>query len=51
MQRRKTLRNSLKKSVEVTDFQAVDIDSGLRPEQVSIADYVRLSNHLWQKSR
>jgi 16S rRNA (adenine1518-N6/adenine1519-N6)-dimethyltransferase len=51
MQRRKTLRNSLKKSVEVTDFAAVDIDPGLRPEQVSIDDYVRLSNHLWQKSR
>jgi 16S rRNA (adenine1518-N6/adenine1519-N6)-dimethyltransferase len=51
MQRRKTLRNSLKKSVEVTDFEAVDIDPVLRPEQVSIADYVRLSNHLWQKSR
>lgn len=51
MQRRKTLRNSLKKSVEATDFEAVGIDPGLRPEQVSIADYVRLSNHLSQKSR
>jgi 16S rRNA (adenine1518-N6/adenine1519-N6)-dimethyltransferase len=51
MQRRKTLRNSLRKSVEATDFEAVGIDPGLRPEQVSIADYVRLSNHLSQKSR
>jgi 16S rRNA (adenine1518-N6/adenine1519-N6)-dimethyltransferase len=51
MQRRKTLRNSLKRSVEATDFEAVGIDPGLRPEQVSIADYVRLSNHLRQKSR
>ena len=51
MQRRKTLRNSLKKSVESTDFEAVGIDPTLRPEQVSIADYVCLSNHLRQKSR
>lgn len=51
MQRRKTLRNSLKKSVEAIDFEAVGIDASLRPEQVSITDYVRLSNHLRQKSR
>jgi 16S rRNA (adenine1518-N6/adenine1519-N6)-dimethyltransferase len=50
MQRRKTLRNSLKKLVEGPDFEAVGIDAGLRPEQVSIADYVRLSNYLRQKS-
>ncbi len=51
MQRRKTLRNALKKLVEPGDFEAVGIDGGARPEQVSIADYIRLSNHLWQKSR
>jgi 16S rRNA (adenine1518-N6/adenine1519-N6)-dimethyltransferase len=50
MQRRKTLRNSLKKLVERPDFEAAGIDAGLRPEQVSIADYVRLSNYLRQKS-
>lgn len=46
MQRRKTLRNSLKSEADAADFAAVGIDAGLRPEQVSIADYVRLSNHL-----
>lgn len=51
MQRRKTLRNSLKKVTEPGDFDAVGIDGGVRPEQVSIADYIRLSNHLRQKSR
>ncbi len=51
MQRRKTLRNSLRKLVDASDFTAANIDAGLRPEQVSIADYVRLSNHLAQKSR
>jgi len=50
MQRRKTLRNSLKKLIERPDFEATGIDAGLRPEQVSIADYVRLSNYLRQKS-
>ena len=51
MQRRKTLRNALKKIVAAEDFEAVGIDAGLRPEQVAIDGYVRLSNHLWQKSR
>ena len=51
MQRRKTLRNSLKKSVAAIDFEAVGIDASQRPEQISIGDYVRLSNHLRQKSR
>jgi len=50
MQRRKTLRNALRKLVERPDFEATGIDAGLRPEQVSIADYVRLSNYLRQKS-
>ena len=50
MQRRKTLRNALRKLVERPDFEATGIDAGLRPEQVSIADYIRLSNYLRQKS-
>lgn len=49
MQRRKTLRNSLKKLTEGADFEALGIDAGLRPEQVPIDDYVRLSNYLRQK--
>jgi len=50
MQRRKTLRNSLRKLVEAIDFEVLGIDPGLRPEQIAIADYIRLSNHLKQKS-
>ena len=50
MQRRKTLRNSLKKLAGPADFEAVDIDAGQRPEQISIADYVALGNHLARKS-
>ncbi|MBV1775420.1 16S rRNA (adenine(1518)-N(6)/adenine(1519)-N(6))-dimethyltransferase RsmA [Burkholderiaceae bacterium DAT-1] len=45
-QRRKTLRNNLKGIVSDADFEAVGIDSTLRPENISVADYVRLSNHL-----
>jgi 16S rRNA (adenine1518-N6/adenine1519-N6)-dimethyltransferase len=46
MKRRKTIRNSLKDIVEVSDLEAVGIDAGLRPEQISISKYVQLSNHL-----
>lgn len=50
MQRRKTVRNSLKKVAATEDFAAVGIDAGLRPEQLAISDYVALSNHLCKKS-
>jgi 16S rRNA (adenine1518-N6/adenine1519-N6)-dimethyltransferase len=46
MKRRKTIRNSLRNIVEVADLEAVGIDPGLRPEQISISKYVKLSNHL-----
>lgn len=51
MQRRKTLRNALKKVAEAPDFEAVGIDAGIRPEQVTIAQYVALGNHLLRKSK
>ena len=51
MKRRKTLRNALKGLADAADFDAADIDPGLRPEQISIAEYVALSNHLGRKSR
>ncbi len=51
MQRRKTLRNSLKEAVKASDFEAVSINPTLRPEQVSIAQYVALANYLYEKSR
>jgi 16S rRNA (adenine1518-N6/adenine1519-N6)-dimethyltransferase len=46
MKRRKTIRNSLKDIVDTTDLEAVGIDPGLRPEQISIEKYVQLSNHM-----
>jgi 16S rRNA (adenine1518-N6/adenine1519-N6)-dimethyltransferase len=51
MQRRKTLRNSLRDVVSADDFEAVGVDPSLRPEQIPIEDYVRLGNYLERKSR
>ncbi len=50
MQRRKTLRNSLRKVADAKDFQTLGIDAGLRPEQLTIAEYISLSNHLRKKT-
>ncbi len=51
MKRRKTIRNSLRDIVEIADLEAVGIDPGLRPEQISIPKYVELSNHLTSSIR
>jgi len=43
-QRRKTLRNNLKKFMEIPEKEASPVDFQLRPEQISVAEYVALSN-------
>ena len=43
-QRRKTLRNALRNLVDERQFEQAQIDPGLRPEQLSIEEFVRLSN-------
>jgi 16S rRNA (adenine1518-N6/adenine1519-N6)-dimethyltransferase len=45
-QRRKTIRNALRKVTDAATLESVGIDPGLRPEAISIADYVRLANTL-----
>lgn len=45
-QRRKTIRNSLRSMVDESELRSVGIDPGLRPEAISIAEYVRLANTL-----
>ncbi len=45
-QRRKTLRNTLKSLLSADDIAACDIDPGLRPEQLSLANFVALANRL-----
>tara|TARA_B100000963_G_scaffold284001_1_gene252717 strand:- start:9 stop:791 length:783 start_codon:yes stop_codon:yes gene_type:complete len=46
MKRRKTIQNSLKNLINISDLNAVNLDPKLRPEQISIKKYVELSNHL-----
>jgi 16S rRNA (adenine1518-N6/adenine1519-N6)-dimethyltransferase len=48
--RRKTLRNALKSYATEDDLRALDIDPGLRPENIAISDWVALSNHLGEKA-
>lgn len=43
-QRRKTLRNCLKTIISDEQWQALGIDPSLRPEQLTLADYVKISN-------
>lgn len=44
--RRKTLKNALADFVSEADLQTLGIDPGLRPEQLAIEDFIRLSNTL-----
>lgn len=43
-QRRKTLRNSLKQLLTKEQIETLPIDTNLRPENISVAGYVELSN-------
>ncbi|UJP06457.1 MAG: 16S rRNA (adenine(1518)-N(6)/adenine(1519)-N(6))-dimethyltransferase RsmA [Nitrosomonas sp.] len=45
-QRRKTLRNTLQRYLVPNDFAALNIDPGLRAENLSVERYVAIANHL-----
>ncbi|MGR8999220.1 MAG: 16S rRNA (adenine(1518)-N(6)/adenine(1519)-N(6))-dimethyltransferase RsmA [Gammaproteobacteria bacterium] len=45
-QRRKTLRNSLKKIIDEDAIAALNIDPGLRAEALSLNDFAKLSNQI-----
>ena len=45
-QRRKTLQNSLKTLLTTEQIKASGIDPTIRPEQLSVADFVQLSNQV-----
>lgn len=47
-QRRKTVANALKSYLTVEDFVRLDIDPNLRPEALSLEDFVRISNAIFQ---
>lgn len=48
-QRRKTLRNALKGLLSAEEIQMQQIDPGLRPEQIELAEFARLANVLSTK--
>jgi 16S rRNA (adenine1518-N6/adenine1519-N6)-dimethyltransferase len=43
-QRRKTIRNSFKKLISAEQLQQLEIDPGLRPENLSLDDFIKLAN-------
>ena len=45
-QRRKTLRNALKKYLSAEQLEALGINPGQRPETLTVADYVACTNYL-----
>ncbi|MBD1390635.1 16S rRNA (adenine(1518)-N(6)/adenine(1519)-N(6))-dimethyltransferase RsmA [Neiella sp. HB171785] len=45
-QRRKTLRNSLKRQVSASTLESLGIDPSVRPEQVTIEQFVAISNYV-----
>lgn len=49
-QRRKTLRNTLKGLLDAEAIEAAQVDGGLRPEQLDLAAFVRLSDQLALRS-
>lgn len=48
-QKRKTLRNNLKPLLSAQDIMACDLDPSIRAEAVSVAQFVRLSNFLYEQ--
>lgn len=48
--RRKTLRNALASLIDAADIERLGVDPGLRPENVSPADYIRIAIEITRKS-
>jgi 16S rRNA (adenine1518-N6/adenine1519-N6)-dimethyltransferase len=47
-QRRKTLRNSLKQLMPADAIEALDIDTSIRPENISLEQFIQLSDALFE---
>jgi 16S rRNA (adenine1518-N6/adenine1519-N6)-dimethyltransferase len=45
--RRKTLRNTLKVMITAENIESLDIDSSLRPERLSLEQYVKIANFVF----
>jgi 16S rRNA (adenine1518-N6/adenine1519-N6)-dimethyltransferase len=46
MQRRKTLRNSLRSYLAIDDFAALGIDARARAQELSVADFLKVTNYV-----
>ena len=46
--RRKTLRNTLKNLISADQLAALGIDNGLRPERLSLQEYVRIADAVYE---
>jgi 16S rRNA (adenine1518-N6/adenine1519-N6)-dimethyltransferase len=44
--RRKTLRNSLREWLDAADYETLDLNSGQRPEQLAVVEFVALANFI-----
>ena len=45
-QRRKTIRNSFKNLISVAQLESLNIDANLRPENLTLDDYIMLANFI-----
>tara|TARA_R110001583_G_scaffold26092_4_gene94191 strand:- start:3697 stop:4584 length:888 start_codon:yes stop_codon:yes gene_type:complete len=45
-QRRKTIRNGFKKLISEAQLASLDVDANLRPENLTIDDYIKLANFI-----
>ena len=45
-QRRKTIRNGFKKLISVDQLTSLDIDASVRPENLTLDDYIKLANFI-----
>ena len=45
-QRRKTIRNSFKKLISVKQLESLNIDANLRPENLTLDEYILLANFI-----
>ena len=48
-QRRKTIRNTLQRFLTADDFSTLGLNSGVRAENLSVNDFVAISNFLYQR--
>ena len=47
--RRKTLRNTLKTMLSADDISALGIDPGLRPERLTLEEYVKIADFVYDQ--